>query len=554
MHRQQRSQGTGKHNGMRISGNIVDLLKSEIYPGTIDVKDGRIAGIERDGKRYGTFIIPGFIDSHVHIESSMLTPSEFARLAVIHGTVATVSDPHEIANVLGMEGVKYMIENGKTVPFKFHFGAPPCVPATVFETSGAVLGPSDIESLFSDHGISYLSEVMNYPGVLNGDRDVMEKIGIARRLGKPIDGHAPGLSGEALKKYVAAGISTDHETFRYEEGKEKLEAGMKLIIREGSAATNFDALSGLIPEYPLQCMFGSDDKHPDDLAGGHINEFVKRGLRMGIDLMTLLRCASLNPVNHYGLDVGLLQVGDRADFLEVDGLDRMDILKTYIDGRLVAENGRSLMGHTSSPRPNSFGTGEKVSSDFALAKRGELVNVIEAIDHQVITGRMASIVGTNGDFAVSDPKKDILKLVVVNRYGNVPPAIGFVKNFGLKKGAMASSVAHDSHNVVAVGATDEDICEAVNLVIGARGGLSIAYDQIRELLPLPIAGLMTDEDGAKVARHYTRLDHHAKQLGSFLNAPFMTLSFMALLVIPQLKLSDKGLFDGEKFEFVDLFA
>ena len=539
---------------MRISGNIVDVLKSEIYPGTIEVRDGRIAGIKRDPRKHGTFIVPGFIDSHVHVESSMLVPSEFARLAVIHGTVAAVSDPHEIANVLGMEGVKYMINNGKTVPFKFHFGAPSCVPATRYETSGASLGPSDIESLFMEHGIGYLSEVMNYPGVVNGDLDVMEKIRIARSVGRPIDGHAPGLSGETLKKYVDAGISTDHETFQYEEGREKLAQGMKLIIREGSAAKNFDALIGLVADYPTRCMFGSDDKHPDDLAGGHINEFVKRGLRMGIDLMALLRCATVNPVEHYGLDVGLLRVGDCADFLEVDSLEKLAVLKTYINGKVVAQEGRSLLEHTSSPSINCFGAGKKAPSYFALTKRGSTAHVVEAIDHQVITGRMKSVVRADGNLVISDPEKDILKLVVVNRYCDVPPAIGFVKNFGLRKGAIASSVAHDSHNIIAVGVSDEEICEAVNLIIETKGGLSVVYDRIREVLPLPIAGLMTDEDGASVARHYIKLDHLAKQLGSFLNAPFMTLSFMALLVIPKLKLSDKGLFDGERFELIDLFA
>ena len=533
---------------MHVSGNIVDVANSEIYPGTIEVSEGRISAIKRESQEYKTFIIPGFIDSHVHIESSMLVPSEFARLAVTHGTVGAVSDPHEIANVLGMEGVRYMVRNGRAVPFKFHFGAPSCVPATCFETSGASLAPSDIESLFLQDKVGYLSEMMNYPGVLNEDPDVMEKIRIAKNLGKPVDGHAPGLTGEALRKYVNAGISTDHETFQFEEGKEKLALGMKLIIREGSAAKNFDALSALIAGYPDRCMFGSDDKHPDDLAAGHINDLVKRGLRTGIDLMTLLRCASVNPVKHYGLDVGLLRVGDSADFLEVDSLDRLDVLRTYINGKIVAENGRCLIDRIPSPSINSFRAGRKRPSDFVLARRGGTVNVIEAIDNQVITGRMKSAL------MEADPKKDILKLVVVNRYFDAPPAVGFVKNFGLKRGAIATSVAHDSHNIIAVGAGDEEICEAVNLVIDLKGGLSVVHGGGREVLPLPVAGLMTDDDGLAVARDYARLDHLTKQLGSFLNAPFMTLSFMALLVIPKLKLSDKGLFDGERFEFIDLFA
>jgi adenine deaminase len=539
---------------MRVSGNIVDIFASEIYPGTIEITDGRIAGIRRDRGKYGAFILPGLVDAHVHIESSMMVPSEFARLAVTHGTVAAVSDPHEIANVLGIKGVEYMIENGRTSPFKFWFGAPSCVPATAFETAGARIGASDIESLFKNGGVKYLSEVMNFPGVLKAERDVMEKIEIAVRLGRPVDGHAPGLVGEPLGRYVAAGISTDHETFRYEEGEEKLALGMKLIIREGSAAKNFDALCPLIARYPGQCMFCSDDKHPDDLVGGHINEMVRKGLRAGIDLMTLLRCASANPVSHYGLNVGLLRVGDPADFLEVDNLTRFDILKTYIDGTVVAENGVTLLPRTSSGRVNFFEAGHKSLSDFALKGRGKTVNVIEAIDNQVITGRMKGSVKSCKGNLVSDTEGDILKIAVVNRYEDLPPAIGFVRNFGLKKGAIASSVAHDSHNIIAVGVTDEDICEAVNLIVEAKGGLAVVHEHVREALSLPVAGIMSDDEGTRVASNYGRLDHLAKQLGSFLNAPFMTLSFMALLVIPKLKLSDKGLFDGEKFTFIDLFG
>jgi adenine deaminase len=544
----------GERSVMRVSANIVDVLRSEVYPGTIDVRAGRITGIRRENKIYPTFILPGFIDAHVHIESSMLLPSEFARLAVIHGTVGAVSDPHEIANVLGIKGVEYMLQNGSSSPFRFCFGAPSCVPATTFETSGASLGAEEIEALFLKDNIQYLSEMMNFPGVLNEDPEVMEKLRLARSLGKPIDGHAPGLRGESLKRYAAAGISTDHETFQYEEGEEKLSLGMHLIIREGSAARNFDALSPLIPAFPDQCMLCSDDKHPDDLMSGHINELVKRGLRMGIDAMTLLKCASVNPARHYGLDVGLLRVGDRADFIEVDNIERLDILRTYIGGEKVAENGVSLLPIISAPQINCFKARKKASADFAVRGRGRTVNVIEAIDNQVITGRTTGTVKSRMNNLISDPARDILKLAVVNRYGDFPPAVGFVKNFGLKKGAIASSVSHDSHNIVAVGVTDEEICSAVNLIIEAGGGLSAVYDRGREILPLPVAGLMSAGVGPEVAKAYGRLDHLAKQLGSFLNAPFMTLSFMSLLVIPRLKLSDKGLFDGEEFRFVDLFV
>ncbi|MCX5811641.1 MAG: adenine deaminase [Proteobacteria bacterium] len=537
---------------MKVSANIVDVLNSTIYPGMIDIQNGRIAAITRNNGSYDTFILPGFVDAHVHIESSMLVPSEFARLAVMHGTVATVSDPHEIANVLGMNGVRFMIENGKSVPFKFYFGASPCVPATVFETAGASLGQYEIETLLENNEIKYLSEMMNFPGVIGGDSDIMAKIGAAKKYGKPIDGHAPGLRGEPLKHYIGAGISTDHETFQYDEGEEKLSLGMKLLLREGSAAKNFDTLNHLITKYPEQCMLCSDDKHPDDLVAGHINELVKRAVIMGIDRMIILKCACVNPVLHYGLDVGLLRIGDDADFIEVDSLSSFNVLKTYIKGRIVAENGKPLLPHVAVNRINNFETGIHSSDEFAMKARGNKIRIIEAINHQVITGSVQAILKQKNGNVVPDIERDILKIAVVNRYKNLPPAIGLVKNFGLKIGAIASSVSHDSHNIVAVGVTDEDICNAINLVVECKGGLAVSYDNIREVLPLPIAGLMSDEDGFSVARQYSRIDRISKQLGSHLDAPFMTLSFMALLVIPKLKLSDMGLFDGERFEFVDV--
>jgi adenine deaminase len=538
---------------MKISANIVDILNSTIYPGTISIQNGTIAAISRDNESYDTFILPGFIDAHVHIESSMLAPSEFSRLAAIHGTVATVSDPHEIANVLGINGVRFMIENGNSVPFKFYFGAPSCVPATVFETSGASIGRYEIETLLKSNEIKYLSEMMNFPGVIGGDPDVMAKIKIAKEYGKPIDGHAPGLRGETLKRYIDAGISTDHETFQYDEGEEKLSLGMKLLIREGSAAKNFDTLSHLITKYPEQCMLCSDDKHPDDLVDGHINSLVKRAIIMGIDKMIILKCACVNPALHYGLDVGLLRVGDDADFIEIDDLSSFNILKTYIKGRVVAENGKPLLPYIAVNSINNFKTAMHNAGEFAIKAGGSKAHIIEAINHQVITGSVQAMLKKENGYIIPDIERDILKLTVVNRYGNSLPAIGFVKNFGLVKGAIASSVSHDSHNIVAVGVTDEDICNAVNLVIEHKGGLAVSYDNAREILPLPIAGLMSDGDGFSVARSYSRIDRLAKQLGSHLDAPFMTLSFMALLVIPKLKLSDRGLFDGERFNLIDLF-
>ncbi len=537
---------------MDISANIVDILNGTVFPGTIEIKNGIISRIVRDDGKYDTYIMPGFIDAHVHIESTMLVPAGFARLAARHGTVATVSDPHEIANVLGIEGVHYMIENGRSVPFKFFFGASPCVPATQFETSGATLDPGAVEALLQKKEIRYLSEMMNFPGVINNDPDVMAKIALAKKYKKPVDGHAPGLRGAVLEKYINAGISTDHESFTYDEGKEKLSLGMKILVREGSAAKDFDVLSPLIAQYPSQCMFCTDDLHPGDLVRGQIDLLVLRALKMGIDTMTVLRCACLNPVLHYGLDVGLVRAGDAADFIEVDNLKDMNVLRTYINGTLVAEKGRALIPNAASPHVNNFVTGTKKPEEFRVRSREGRIKVIEAISGQVITGRTEGRLKPRNGFIVSDTDQDILKLTVVNRYGDAPPAVAFVRNFGLKKGAIAASVAHDSHNIVAVGVADEDICSAVNAVIVHKGGLSVAYGNITEVLPLPVAGLMTDEDGLKVAERHSRMNDLAQQLGSSLGAPFMTLSFMALLVIPSLKLSDRGLFDGEAFTFTDL--
>ncbi|MDH5768375.1 MAG: adenine deaminase [Nitrospirota bacterium] len=537
----------------KVSGNIVDVVNSTIYHGTLEISGGRITDIIKDNKTYDTFIIPGLIDAHLHIESTMLIPSEFAKIAVIHGTVATVSDPHEIANILGIEGVDYMIENGKTVPFKFYFGAPSCVPATPLETSGAKLGILETEELLKREDIKYLSEMMNFPGVLNEDPEVMAKIGLAKKYKKRIDGHAPRLSSKDLKKYVQAGITTDHETVEKEEALEKIKFGMKILIREGSAAKNFDTLRSLTEDYPDFCMFCTDDKHPDELVQGHIDELVRRALYAGYDKMKVLQCATVNPVHHYGLEVGLLQKGDYADFVIIDNFETFTILRTYINGQLVAENSESLIPTVKAELPNKFKAKEKKGSDFAVKKGGEKITVIEAIDGQVITNRMQEVPKISDGYVVSDTKRDILKLTVVNRYRDFPPAVAFVKNFGLKKGAIASSVAHDSHNIVAVGVSDKDITKAVNLIIENKGGLAVVYDDIEEILPLPIAGIMSNEDCFTVAEKYSQIDKLAKDLGSLLRAPFMTLSFMALLVIPQLKLSDKGLFDGEKFKFVNLF-
>ncbi len=539
-----------------ITGNLVDIHQEKIYPAEIMISEGKIVSIVEDPENTEPFlpyILPGFIDSHVHIESSMLVPSEFARLAVVHGTVATVSDPHEIANVCGMKGVEFMIENGKTVPFKFNFGAPSCVPATSFETAGAVLSADDVEKLLLRDEIKYLSEMMNFPGVLFKDEEVMKKIDTAHRLNKPVDGHAPGLRREKAKQYIDAGIYTDHECFTKEEALDKLNYGMKIIIREGSAAKNFDELIDLLHDHADQIMFCSDDKHPDSLVLGHINQLCERAVAKGIDILKILKVACLNPVLHYKLDVGLLRKDDPADFILVKDLEKFEVVKTFINGELVAENGKSNIVTKRSKLINNFSCSKKETSDLIVPYTTESssIAVIEALDGQLITNRLSFEPKISNGNIISDAERDILKIVVVNRYSDAPIAKAFIKNFGLKQGALASSVAHDSHNIVAVGVDDESICKAVNLVIESKGGVSAVSSNKEMILELPVAGLMSNDDGYKIAADYTAIDIMTKEdLGSTLGSPFMTLSFMALLVIPHLKLSDKGLFDGDKFEFI----
>ncbi|MFD1141414.1 adenine deaminase [Larkinella insperata] len=546
---------------MQVSGNLLNLFDRTIRFSQLTIEQGRIhqideLGPERPGEPY---LLPGFVDAHVHVESSLLTPAQFARLAVVHGTVATVSDPHEIGNVLGMDGVEYMIADGQRTPFKFCFGAPSCVPATTFETAGATIGVRDIRRLLGLKEIGYLAEMMNFPGVLNQDPDVMAKIALANAFNKPIDGHAPGLRGNDAQRYIDAGMSTDHECFTYDEGLDKVQRGMNILIREGSAAKNFEALIPLLAEFPEKIMFCSDDKHPDSLVEGHINQLVKRALAQGHAIFDVLRAACMNPVLHYRLPVGLLREGDSADFILVQDLDEFTIQKTVINGAVVAENGISFLPDLRSEHVNQFNCQPKKPSDFEiLADSTDSVSlqVIEALDGQLITNNLPLPPRITDNRLVADVPRDILKMTVVNRYQEAAPALAFIKNFGLKKGAIASSVGHDSHNIVAVGCDDESLCQAINLVVEARGGLSaVAGPDQTLLLPLPIAGLMTDTDGYAVAERYTAIDRFVKEeLGSTLTSPFMTLSFMALLVIPSLKLSDKGLFDGQTFRFTTLLT
>ena len=535
---------------MLVKGNIVDIKNQKIFKGIVEVEDGKIKSIKEANHDVEHYILPGFIDAHIHIESSMLVPSEFAKIAVTHGTVATVSDPHEIANVLGVAGVEFMIENGKQVPLKFNFGAPSCVPATSFESAGAVIDSDDVKKLLQNPDIKYLAEMMNYPGVIYKDNEVMRKIRWAKYFNKPIDGHAPGLRGKDLTTYITTGISTDHECFTYAEAKEKLQKGMKVIIREGSAAKNFDALIDLLPEHFKNMMFCSDDKHPDDLLVGHINEVCARAVAKGFDVFKVLQVACVNPVKHYNLEVGLLEQGDAADFIVVKDLKSFKVKQTYIDGQLVAENGKTFVKSVDFKLLNNFNTGLKKVSDFEFHSASEKIRVIEALDGELVTkGILSESLIKDGNL-VSNPEKDILKMTVVNRYKNDEPVIAFIKNFGLKEGAIASSVGHDSHNIIAVGASDEAICKAVNLIIENKGGVCAVSSSEEKIVPLPVAGIMSDKPAEEIGKAYAELDKMAKELGSTLTAPYMTLSFMALLVIPSLKLSDKGLFDGNSFKFI----
>lgn len=539
-------------NTMKISGQIVDIENRRIFPGEIIIENGKIKSIAENQNTVKQYILPGFVDAHIHIESAMLTPSEFARIAVIHGTVATISDPHEIANVLGIPGVQFMIDNGKKVPLKFHFGAPSCVPATSFETAGAVIDAEGIKQLMASDDIYYLAEMMNYPGVIFDDAEVLKKLEYAKQSGKPIDGHAPGLRGEQLEKYIAAGITTDHECFTAEEAAEKLSLGMKVIIREGSAAKNFEALIGLLDENYENMMFCSDDKHPDDLILGHINLLCARAVAKGNDVFKVLQAACFNPVRHYNMDVGLLRENDPADFIVVEDLKDFKVLQTYIGGELVAENGKSFVGAVAFDTPNNFNIGKKSIKDFEIAGSGQKIRVIEALEGQLITNEIHAIPKITDGKLVSDIENDVLKMAVVNRYSDTKPAIAFIRNFGLKKGAIASSVAHDCHNIVVVGTSDAEICNAVNGIIENSGGVCAVNGNDRKILGLPVAGIISDQDGWETGRLYQEIDAMAKTLGGTLHAPFMTLSFMALLVIPDLKLSDKGLFSGKDFRFVDL--
>ncbi len=541
---------------MIIQAFLVNIHARRIYPAEVLFENGRITGISELESVHpdSGYLIPGFTDAHVHVESSMLPPSEFARLAVVHGTVATVSDPHEIANVLGTEGVEFMLRDAARVPLKFCFGVPSCVPATAFETAGATLDTAAVTRLLENPDIGYLSEMMNFPGVLHNDPEVMGKLDAAHKLGKPVDGHAPGLSGDDARRYFSAGITTDHECYTYSEAREKALMGVKILIREGSAARNFEALWPLLNEFPEQVMFCSDDKHPDDLITGHINLLVARAVKYGCDLFDTLRAACLNPALHYRLNTGLLRPGDPADFILLDDLVSFSVRQTWINGELAAENGTSLLPRLSVDTPNNFHAGAMNAADFEMkCSPGQQTKIIRILDGEIVTESDSGTILCSPDgIALPDPDSDTIFITVVNRYTpGVRPAVALVRGAGIAAGALASSVAHDSHNIVAIGNTPETLATAVNAVIEAGGGISATNGTETRLLSLPIAGLMSDIDGYELAREYASLDQWVKTvLGCRLRAPFMSLSFLALPVIPKLKITDRGLFDVDQFRFV----
>jgi len=536
-----------------ITANIVDLHLRQVFYGTVKVSNGHIDEILKEGEeRVGSpYLMPGFIDAHIHIESSMLTPPAFAAMAVRHGTVATISDPHEIANVCGIDGVRYMVNLGRQSGFKFYFGAPSCVPATSFETAGATLTIEDIRKLFTEGQVHYLAEMMNYPAVLVRDPLVMDKIKLAREFHLQVDGHAPGLKGEKAALYASAGITTDHECFTLEEALDKIKAGMRILIREGSAAKNYNALHSLLQSHPESVMFCSDDKHPDDLVRGHINQLVSRSIDLGYDRFAVLRAACLHPIEHYNLNVGSLQNGEPADMILVNNLSAFKVQSTWINGVKVFDGQEVNLPQVEIPVINQFQIHPIQKDDLLLKMKSGPAKIIVAKDGAIVTDA-AEVFIKEGEFE-SDAAQDILKLVVVNRYHAAPVAKAFIKGFGMHSGAIASTVAHDSHNIVAVGTNDDDLWACINLIINLKGGITAVSKPYQYYLPLPIGGLMSNQDAFSVGEAYEKMDLFVKEsMGSTLTAPYMTLSFMALLVIPSLKLSDKGLFDGTAFQFTDL--
>ncbi len=533
------------------SGTVVDIEGRRLFGARVKVNTrGRIEAVLPEASPAPGFILPGFVDAHVHIESSLVAPAAFARAAVRHGTVAAVADPHEIANVLGAAGVAFMLDEAARTPFHVAFGVPSCVPATPFETAGAVLGAEAVAALLDRPGVTHLAEMMNVPGVLQGDRSVLAKLAAARARGKPIDGHAPGLRGEALRRIVRAGITTDHECLGLEEALEKAALGMKILLRRGSAARLFEPLLPVLARHPGACMFCSDDKHPGDLLAGHIDELVRIAVAAGADLFDVLRAACLNPVRHYRLDAGLLRPGDRADWIEVEDLRAFRVRRTVIGGRVLAEAGEArLPALAPLSVPNAFALRPVTAAAFRMAARPGACRLIGVRDGDLVTDAATCCPTLRDGTVVADPSRDLVKLAVINRYlPDAPPALALAAGTGLGRGAFAASVAHDSHHVIAAGVDDEALADAVNAVVAHGGGLAAAGGAAAaRTLPLPLAGLMSPGTCEAAAAGHQAVDAAARACGCRLRAPFMTLSFLALPVIPALKLTDKGLFDAGRF-------
>lgn len=537
-----------------IKGNLVDPIGRAIKGVVMDVENGVICKISETPSIGSPYILPGFIDSHIHIESSMLIPSRFAEMAVVHGTIAVVTDPHEVANVAGVEGIRFMQSNARKVPLKFFFGVPSCVPASPLEKSGATLDSEIVSKLIAEKNFYFLAEMMNFPGVVNNDPDVMAKLRATKKTGKPVDGHVPGLSGELLKKYIQSGISTDHECSTLEEAVEKIKLGMKILIREGSAAKNFESLVPLLKDYPKEIMFCTDDCHPDYLENGHINKIVARAIAKGYDLYDTLYAACISPIEHYNLPLGKLRVGDKADFILVNNLKDFNVLETHVNGVKVFANDKVLFNQPNERfQPFTFRTMHQ-KGNLKVISSALTLNVIEAIDGELLTNRL--IIDSpvkKGEVINADTEKDLLKIVLLDRYNDTPPKVAFIKGFGLKHGALAASVAHDSHHIISVGCDDESIDNALQWVVENRGGLCYFNRDNGDGIDLPFFGLMSNEEGRQVSQKYKKLNAKIHQAGCILKSPFMTASFMALTVIPNIKINHNGLFDSLNFKSIPLF-
>jgi len=536
-----------------LEGNIVDVRNRKIVKGRLLYNEKVLQILADNSVRSNQYILPGLVDAHVHIESSMLTPLEYSKVALKHGVIGAVTDPHEIANVCGIDGVRFMIENAKASPMKILFGAPSCVPATQFETTGAKLDVTQLEELFRTNECSHLSEMMNFPGVIYNDEEVLAKITIAKKYRKIIDGHAPQLTGADLRKYVRSGIATDHECTSVHEALEKISLGMKIMLRNSSASKDFQTLITLIKTHPSEVMLCTDDCHPDELQRGYINRMVKDALLKGYDLFDVLTASTLTAVELYQMNVGLLQPGDPSDFIVVDNLIDFTVLATFINGEEVFSSETGGTVHTKkSATINQFYWNLVEANDLLVERKQSAYHVIQVIENSLLTNKLTVLTNPGEKYIQTDLEQDILKIVVLNRYQKAKPAVGFIKGFNLKRGAIAGTIAHDSHNIVAVGVHDSDLLFAIEQIQKAQGGLTVVDGTEVVLLPLPVAGLMSDKSCSDVARCYQELSNKARDLGSTLPAPFMTLAFMSLLVIPELKLGDQGLFDVTSFSFIDL--